>query len=57
MSEQPLRLELLSLTADIVSAHTSNNTVGMGDLPNIIQQIFVTLSNLSTDGIQGEVGS
>lgn len=53
MSEQPLRLELLSLTAEIVAAHTSNNTVGMGDLPNIIQQIFVTLSNLNTDGQSG----
>lgn len=53
MSEQPLRLELLSLTAEIVAAHTSNNAVGMGDLPNIIQQIFVTLSNLNTDGQSG----
>lgn len=54
MSEQqPLRLELLSLTAEIVAAHTSNNAVGMGDLPGVIQQIFTTLSNLSADGAQG----
>ena len=52
-SEQPLRLELLSLTAEIVAAHTSNNAVGASDLPSVIQQIFVTLSNLSTDGVQG----
>lgn len=53
MSEQPIRLELLGLTAEIVSAHTSNNTVGMADLPVLIQQVFITLSNLSTDGVQG----
>jgi predicted transcriptional regulator len=52
-SEQPLRLELLSLTAEIVAAHTSNNAVGAADLPGVIQQIFVTLSNLSADGVQG----
>jgi len=52
MSEQPIRLELLSLTAEIVVAHTSNNAVGVGDLPNLIQQVFFTLSHLSTEGVQ-----
>lgn len=55
MSENPIRLELLSLTAEIVAAHTSNNAVGVTDLPNVIQQIFITLSNLSTEGAQGGV--
>ncbi len=55
MSENPIRLELLSLTAEIVAAHTSNNAVGVTDLPNVIQQIFITLSNLSTEGTQGGV--
>ena len=55
MSENPMRLELLSLTAEIVAAHTSNNAVGVTDLPNVIQQIFITLSNLSTEGMQGGV--
>jgi predicted transcriptional regulator len=53
MSEQPIRLELLSLTAEIVSAHTSNNTVSISDLPTVIQQVFTTLAALSVDGGQG----
>lgn len=52
MSEQPMRLELLGLTAEIVAAHTSNNAVAPTELPSVIQQIFITLSNLSTDGVQ-----
>lgn len=51
MSDQPVRLELLSLTAEIVAAHTSNNAVAATELPGVIQQIFLTLSNLG-----GEVG-
>jgi len=53
MSEQPVRLELLSLTAEIVAAHTSHNEVSAVELPSVIQQIFITLSNLNTDGVQG----
>ena len=51
MSDQPIRLELLSLTAEIVAAHTSNNTVGVADLPALIQQVFVTFCNLNAEGI------
>lgn len=53
MSEQPMRLELLSLTAEIVAAHTSNNAVSVSELPSFIQQVFLTLSSLSMDGGQG----
>ena len=38
--------ELLSLTADIVSSHVSNNTVAVSDLPNIIENVYSTLSRL-----------
>ncbi|WP_374631611.1 MucR family transcriptional regulator [Ferrovibrio sp.] len=38
--------ELLSLTADIVSAHVSNNRVETADLPALIKQIYGTLSGL-----------
>jgi predicted transcriptional regulator len=56
MSEQqPMRLELLSLTAEIVAAHTSNNTVGIPDLPTVIQQVFTTLAALNADGGQGHL--
>ena len=41
--------ELLALTADIVAAHVSNNSVAVGDLPRMIADVYATLS--SVDGI------
>lgn len=38
---------LLALTADIVAAHVSNNTVATADLPAIISGVFKALSGLS----------
>jgi predicted transcriptional regulator len=38
--------ELLTLTADIVSSHVSNNTVAVSDLPNIIENVYSTLARL-----------
>ncbi|MBL8836250.1 MAG: MucR family transcriptional regulator [Alphaproteobacteria bacterium] len=35
---------LLSLTAEIVAAHVSNNTVALADLPQLIQNVYQTLS-------------
>ena len=40
--------DLLGLTVDIVSAHLSNNPVGMADLPALIQQVHRTLASLGT---------
>jgi predicted transcriptional regulator len=40
--------DVLSLTAEIVAAHVSNNTVPLADLPALIQQVFQTLSNIGT---------
>ena len=37
---------LLSLTADIVAAHVSNNTVTSADLPSMIGNVFKALSGL-----------
>lgn len=37
---------LLELTSDIVSAHVSNNTVAVSDLPQAIQSIYTVLSQL-----------
>ena len=34
---------LLTLTADIVAAHVSNNTVAVNDLPNLIQNVHGAL--------------
>ena len=43
------RTELLSLTAEIVSAHVGNNAVGRGDIAALIQSVFGTLNGLGTD--------
>lgn len=38
---------LLTLTADIVAAHVSNNSVAVNDLPNLIQNVHAALSAIS----------
>jgi predicted transcriptional regulator len=40
---------LLTLTADIVAAHVSNNSVAVNDLPNLIQNVHSALSGISTN--------
>ena len=39
---------LVTLTADIVSAHVSNNSVAVNDLPQLIQNIHAALTGLGT---------
>lgn len=39
--------DLLSITADIVSSHVANNTVAVGDLPQLIRSVYSTLAGLS----------
>ena len=38
---------LLTLTADIVAAHVSNNSVAVNDLPSLIQNVHMALSDIS----------
>src|SRR3954471_14787760 len=38
---------LLALTADIVAAHVSNNSVAVNDLPNLIQNVHGALLGIS----------
>ena len=38
---------LITLTADIVAAHVSNNSVAVNDLPQLIQNVHGALSGLS----------
>lgn len=40
---------LLTLTADIVAAHVSNNSVAVNDIPNLIQNVHQALSEISAD--------
>jgi predicted transcriptional regulator len=46
MAESAKPQDVLSLTAEIVAAHVSNNTVPLADLPALIQQVFQTLSSI-----------
>lgn len=41
---------LLGMTADIVSAHVSHNSVAAADLPNLVMGVFSTLNSLSMAG-------
>ena len=49
--QQHDQTELLELTTEIVSAHVSNNTVAMSDIPDLIQQVFRTLSSVGSNGV------
>ncbi len=46
MAEQAPAADLLGLTAEIVSAHVSNNPVSLVDLPNLIQEVYRTLATV-----------
>ena len=46
---------LIALTADIVSAHVSNNSVAVSDLPVLIQNVHNALSSLGDDPVEPEV--
>jgi predicted transcriptional regulator len=45
---------LLTLTADIVAAHVSNNSVAVNDLPNLIQNVHGALLGISGNGTAPE---
>jgi len=45
---------LLTLTADIVAAHVSNNSVAVNDLPNLIQNVHSALSGISGSSAAAE---
>jgi len=46
MTDTPSQTELLELTAEVVSAHASNNTVAASDLPQVIKDVYATFSTL-----------
>jgi len=48
MSDNPDVNELLELTTEIVSAHVGNNTMALGDLPQLIQDVYKTLATVGT---------
>jgi predicted transcriptional regulator len=46
MAETATNPDLLGLTAEIVAAHVSNNSVALSDLPNLIQDVYRTLAHV-----------
>ena len=45
---------LLTLTADIVAAHVSNNSVAVNDLPTLIQNVHSALTGISSSRAAAE---
>lgn len=43
---------LLTLTADIVAAHVSNNSVGLADLPDLITRVYGALAGLGSPVVE-----
>ena len=48
MDEPEQSKDLLALTTEIVAAHVSNNTVALGDLPQLINHIYNSLANIGS---------
>ena len=49
MADQPVSMEVLGLTAQIVAAHVSHNAVPADHLPSLIQDIYRTLSGMGRE--------
>jgi predicted transcriptional regulator len=54
MAEDTSPGNLLGLTAEIVSAHVSNNPVSLADLPNLIQDVYRTLATVGSPATRAE---
>ena len=54
MAETNSTQAMLGLTAQIVSAHVSNNAVSRDALPELIQQVFATLMAAGTEQVEPE---
>ena len=48
MSDQSTQNELLALTTQIVASHVGNNTVPVGELQQLIQEVYRTLASVGT---------
>ncbi len=54
MAENSAHATILGLTAQIVSAHISNNAVATDSLPGLIQEIYRTLANVGGEAPPAE---
>lgn len=48
MDERDQAGDLLAMTTEIVAAHVSNNTVAVGDLGQLINQVYQSLANIGS---------
>ncbi len=55
MTEKPSLGELLELTTEIVAAHVGNNSIAVGDLPALIEDIYKSLYSLGDASPEPEV--
>ena len=51
MTEQAETADVLGLTAQIVSAHVSNNAIGAEALPSLIQEVYRTLAGVGKEQV------
>jgi predicted transcriptional regulator len=54
MAEHPVNTSVLGLTAQIVSAHVSNNSVAPDALPSLIQEVYKTLASVGREPSEPE---
>ena len=52
MADQPVSMDLLGLTAQIVAAHVANNQVPQDGLPALIQDVYRTLAGVGKEPVQ-----
>jgi len=52
MSDDPASGNFIDLTAQIVSAYVSNNTVPAGDIPGLIAQVHSALARVSGSAVE-----
>jgi len=54
MTDSPVDANLIDLTADIVSAYVSNNTVASTDLPGLINEVYGALQKTANASSEPE---
>ncbi|TYC56477.1 MucR family transcriptional regulator [Rhodobacterales bacterium] len=54
MTDSPVDANLIDLTADIVAAYVSNNTVASTDLPGLINEVHNALQKTATSSSEPE---
>jgi len=52
MADNPTSSPFIELTADIVSAYVSNNTVAASDIPDLINQVHLALVRVSGGAVE-----